>query len=292
MLKSMTGFGRGEDTVNGLHIIFEVKSVNHKFFETNTRITRGFMFIEERLKAYLQSKLSRGKVDVFLQIEHMGDADVQVQINHSVAAGYYNALKELQDTYLLPDGPSLGILSRCPDVLSIRSTPEDEDAVWQDVLQVVEPTTASLMRMRENEGARLKEDIQSKARRVLEMISRIEQLAPDSVVQYRQRLKERIEELLGDNRFDEQRVLTEVAIFADKAAVDEELVRLRSHFAQLEKLVESQQPVGRKIDFLVQEMNREVNTIGSKSQNTEIAYLVVDIKSEIEKIREQVQNVE
>lgn len=292
MLKSMTGFGRGEDTANGWHIVFEIKSVNHKFFEMNSRITRRYMFLEDKLKAYLQSRLSRGKLDVFLQIESMREASVEIQVNHSVAAGYYNALKELQESYSLPDGPSLSLLSRYPDVFTVYSPPEDEEEVWRTVLSVVGPTVDSMLQMREAEGRRLKDDIMAKAERVLELVSKVEEKAPETVAQYRRRLYERVQELLGDSRFDEQRILTEVAIFADKAAVDEEIVRLRSHFAQLEQLVNSDKPVGRKIDFLVQEMNREANTIGSKSQNTDIAYLVVDIKSEIEKIREQVQNVE
>lgn len=292
MLRSMTGFGRGEETIGTRHIVFEVKSVNHKYFEVNSRVTRGYLYLEEKLKAYLHQRVSRGKVDVFLQIENMGESAMQVEVNHSLAAGYYSALEELQQRYSLPDGPSLSLLSRYPEVLTVRKDPEDEEEVWQAVLQVVEPTVDSLLRMRETEGARLKADIMEKAGRILGLVDQVEALAPGTVAEYKERLQARIQDMLGDSRYDEQRVLTEVAIFADKVAVDEETVRLRSHFAQLEKLVESSEPVGRKIDFLVQEMNREANTIGSKSQNTSIAYLVVDIKSEIEKIREQVQNVE
>lgn len=292
MLRSMTGFGRGEETIGTRHIVFEVKSVNHKYFEVNSRVTRGYLYLEEKLKAYLHQRVSRGKVDVFLQIENMGESAMQVEVNHSLAAGYYSALEELQQRYSLPDGPSLSLLSRYPEVLTVRKDPEDEEEVWQAVLQVVEPTVDSLLRMRETEGARLKADIMEKAGRILGLVDQVEALAPGTVAEYKERLQARIQDMLGDSRYDEQRVLTEVAIFADKVAVDEETVRLRSHFAQLEKLVESGEPVGRKIDFLVQEMNREANTIGSKSQNTSIAYLVVDIKSEIEKIREQVQNVE
>lgn len=292
MLKSMTGYGRGEDTVEGRHIVFELKSVNHKYFELNSRITRGYAFLEERLKGYLQGKISRGKVDLFLQIENLEEAGVEVQINHSLAAGYYEALKALKEAYHLPDAPSLALLSRYPEIFAVHKTPEDEEAVWQAVMQVAAPAVESLLKMREAEGERLRADIMEKAGNILVMVEKVEELAPAAVNEYRERLQNRIQELLGSNRFDEQRVLTEVAVFADKSAVDEETVRLRSHFSQLEKLLDAQDPVGRKIDFLVQEMNREANTIGSKSQNTAIAYLVVDIKSEIEKIREQVQNVE
>lgn len=292
MLKSMTGYGRSEMTVGGRHIIFEIKSVNHKYFEFNSRISRGYLFLEDKLKAYLQGKLSRGKVDVFLQIETLEDADVQVQVNHSLAAGYYAALQELRERYILPDEPTLALLTRYGDIFSVHRAPENEEEIWQAVQQAAEPAVESFLRMREAEGARLREDILSKAQRILELVGQVEQETPQTVKEYQERLEAKIQELLGDAHFDEQRVLTEVAVFADKVAVDEETVRLRSHFQQLEKLIDSQEPVGRKIDFLVQEMNREANTIGSKSVNSRIAYLVVDIKSEIEKIREQVQNVE
>ncbi|MCI9544374.1 MAG: YicC family protein [Acutalibacter muris] len=292
MLKSMTGYGRGEGIVETRHIVFELKSVNHKFFEINPRVTRGYQFLEDRLKTYLHERISRGKVDLFLQIENLGESSVEVEVNHSLAAGYYRALSELQERYSLPDGPSLELLCRYQDIFTVHKAPEEEEAVWRQVLEIAAPTVDSFLRMREAEGERLRADIMEKAGNILSLVDKVEELAPGTVAEYRERLQGRIQELLSDSRFDEQRVLTEVAVFADKVAVDEETVRLRSHFAQLEKLANSDGPVGRKIDFLVQEMNREANTIGSKSQNTEIAYLVVDIKSEIEKIREQVQNIE
>ena len=292
MLRSMTGYGRGEATVDGCRIVFEIKSVNHKYFEFNSRISRGYLFLEDWLKAYVQSKISRGKVDVFLQIEPLEEADVQVLVNHALASGYLSALRELKERYQLPDEPTLALMSRYSDVFSVHKAPADEDAVWNAVRQVADMAIASFLKMRETEGARLQEDILEKAAEVITLVDQIEQITPETVESYRERLQGKIQELLQDNRFDEQRLLTEVAIFADKVAVDEETVRLRSHFQQLRKLVDSQGPVGRKIDFLVQEMNREANTIGSKSVNSQIAYLVVDIKALIEKIREQVQNVE
>ena len=292
MLRSMTGFGRGEDTIGGRHIVFEIKSVNHKYFEFNSRIPRGYLFLEDKLKAYIQGKISRGKVDVFLQIETLEETDVQVLVNHSLASAYVTALQELKERYQLPDEPSLALLSKYSDIFSVHKAPEDEDAVWEAVRQVADQAIASFLKMREAEGARLKADILEKAGEIVALVDQVERHTPETVEHYRERLKAKIEELLQDNRFDEQRVLTEVAIFADKVAVDEETVRLRSHFQQLQKLVDSDGPVGRKIDFLVQEMNREANTIGSKSLNSKIAYLVVDIKALIEKIREQVQNVE
>ena len=292
MLRSMTGYGRGEATVDGCRIVFEIKSVNHKYFEFNSRISRGYLFLEDRLKAYVQSKISRGKVDVFLQIEPLEEADVQVLVNHALASGYLSALRELKERYQLPDEPTLALMSRYSDVFSVHKAPADEDAMWNAVRQVADMAIASFLKMREAEGTRLQEDILEKAAEVITLVDQIEQITPETVESYRARLQGKIQELLQDNRFDEQRLLTEVAIFADKVAVDEETVRLRSHFQQLRKLVDSQGPVGRKIDFLVQEMNREANTIGSKSVNSQIAYLVVDIKALIEKIREQVQNVE
>lgn len=292
MLRSMTGYGRGEATIGGRRIVFEIKSVNHKFFEFNSRITRGYLFLEDKLKAYVQEKISRGKVDVFLQIETLEETDVQVLVNHSLASAYVKAFQELKDRYQLPDEVTLALLSKYSDMFSVHKAPENEEAIWEAVRQVADIAIESFLKMREAEGARLKADILEKAEDILALVDQVEQVTPETVENYRERLRTKIEELLGDNHFDEQRVLTEVAIFADKVAVDEETVRLRSHFQQLKKLVDSQGPVGRKIDFLVQEMNREANTIGSKSVNSKIAYLVVDIKALIEKIREQVQNVE
>lgn len=292
MLKSMTGYGRSEETIGGHHITFEIKAVNHKYFEFSSRVTRGYLFLEDKLKSYVQSRVARGKVDVFLQIETLEESDVQVLVNHSLASGYVQALQEIKDRYQFSEEIGLGLLTKYSDIFSVHRAPEDEDAVWKAVKQVADKAIDSFLAMREAEGERLKEDILSKAAKIISIVEKIEQESPETVKEYQKRLEAKIQELLQDNRFDEQRVLTEVAIFADKVAVDEETVRLRSHFNQLEKLVESNEPVGRKIDFLVQEMNREANTIGSKSVNSKIAYMVVDIKSEIEKIREQVQNVE
>ncbi len=292
MLKSMTGYGRSEEIIGGRHIIFEIKSVNHKFFEFNARLPRGYLFLEDKLKTYAQSRITRGKVDVFLQMETLEAADVKVMVNHSLAGAYASALRELKETYDLEGGVTLAELSGYPEVLSVHKAPEDEEAVWLAVLKAAEPAFASFLSMREAEGARLKQDLLEKAEKIEALVGEVEQTTPETVREYRERLQAKIEELLGDSRFDEQRVLTEVAVFADKVAVDEETVRLRSHIRQFRQLVGSQEPVGRKIDFLIQEMNREANTIGSKSINSKIAYLVVDMKSEIEKIREQVQNIE
>ena len=292
LIRSMTGYGRCEDNINGRHIVFEIKSVNHKFFDFSSRITRGYLFLEDKLKTYIQSKISRGKVDVFLQIETLEDADVTVVINHSLASGYYKALTELKDRYSLNEDVSLSKLSSYSDIFTIRKTPEDEDAIWEVVKIAADKAIESFIKMREAEGERLKIDILAKADKIISIVNQVEKLSPDTVSAYQMKLKAKVEELLGDNRYDEQRILTEVAIFADKVAVDEETVRLNSHFKQLNILMDSDEPVGRKMDFLLQEMNRETNTIGSKAANSKISYLIVDMKSEIEKIREQIQNIE
>lgn len=292
MLRSMTGYGRSENIIDGRHIIFEIKSVNHKFFECNARLPRSCMFLEDKLKTLVQGKISRGKVDVFLQLETLESTDTEVLVNHSLASAYVKALRELKEEYSLPDEVSLSLLARCPDLLSVRKAQEDEDALWAAVAEVAEAAIESFLEMRKSEGVRLQKDILEKAGRLEALVDEVEKITPETVAEYRERLQAKIEEMLGANHFDEQRVLTEVAVFADKVAVDEETVRLRSHIRQLRQLSESEEPVGRKIDFLVQEMNREANTIGSKSVNSKIAYLVVDMKSEIEKIREQIQNVE
>lgn len=292
MLRSMTGYGRSENIIDGRHIIFEIKSVNHKFFECNARLPRSCMFLEDKLKALVQGKISRGKVDVFLQLETLESTDTEVLVNHSLASAYVKALRELKEEYSLPDEVSLSLLARCPDLLSVRKAQEDEDALWAAVAEVAEAAIESFLEMRKSEGVRLQKDILEMAGHLEALVDEVEKITPETVAEYRERLQAKIEEMLGANHFDEQRVLTEVAVFADKVAVDEETVRLRSHIRQLRQLSESEEPVGRKIDFLVQEMNREANTIGSKSVNSKIAYLVVDMKSEIEKIREQIQNVE
>lgn len=288
----MTGYGRGETVSGGRHIVCEIKSVNHKYLEFGARLPRSYGFLEERLKGLVQSHLARGKVDVFLQIETLSEADVQVSVNHALAEGYVRALRELKETYALPDEVGLALLARTPDLFSVRKAPEDEEAVWQAVREAAEAALGSLCAMREAEGARLQKDLLEKAGNIEAMVDRVEEITPQTVREYRERLEAKIRELLEGESLDEQRVLTEVAVFADKVAVDEETVRLRSHVRQFCSLAQKPEPAGRKLDFLIQEMNREVNTIGSKSQNAQIAYLVVDLKSEIEKLREQVQNIE
>ncbi|MEE0806023.1 MAG: YicC/YloC family endoribonuclease [Acutalibacteraceae bacterium] len=292
MVKSMTGYGRCEETVGGRRITVELKSVNHKYFEFSPRVTRGYGFLEDKLKTYVQSRVARGKIDLFLSIETLEDADVIVSVNHSLAAGYIAALREITERYKLPDTVTVNSLSRYSDIFSVHKAPEDEEAIWAAVKTVLEKAVDAFIAMRETEGRRLYDDVMSRAAVILELVGKIEARSPETVKEYRERLEAKLREVLSDTTIDEQRILTEAAIFADKVAVAEETVRLRSHFEQLKALLNAEEPSGRKMDFLVQEMNRETNTIGSKASDSQIAYMVVDIKAEIEKIREQIQNIE
>lgn len=292
MVKSMTGYGRCEETVGGRRITVELKSVNHKYFEFSPRVTRGYGFLEDKLKSYVQSRVARGKIDLFLSIETLEDADVVVSVNHSLAAGYIAALREITERYKLPDTVTVNSLSRYSDIFSVHKAPEDEEAIWTAVQPVAEKAVDAFIAMRETEGSRLYEDVMARAAVILELVGKIEARSPETVKAYRERLEMKLREVLSDTAIDEQRILTEAAIFADKVAVAEETVRLRSHFEQLKSLLGAEEPSGRKMDFLVQEMNRETNTIGSKASDSQIAYMVVDIKAEIEKIREQIQNIE
>lgn len=294
MIKSMTGFGRCEAEINGREITVEVKSVNHRYFEFSCRTPRGYGFLDDKLKSYVNSRVSRGKIDMFVTIGANDEAPSEVTVNHQLVSGYLNAMKEISDTYGVENDVTVVSLSRFPDVFTVHKPAEDEEQITNDVLSVAKTALDSFISMRETEGEKMKADILGRANTILSIVGEIEERSPQTVAEYEERLLERIKQTLEDYEveIDEQRVLTEVAVFSDKVAVAEETVRLRSHFAQLEKFLEYDEPVGRKIDFIIQEMNREANTIGSKVQDAVLAHKVVDIKSEIEKIREQVQNIE
>lgn len=292
MIKSMTGFGRSEQKINGREISVEIKSVNHRYFEFNCKTSRGYAFLEEKLKAYVQQRVSRGKIDIYVSVVCAEETQANVTLNHSLAAGYVAALKEIAAAYGVQDDISVSSVARFADIFTVHKAQEDEDEVWQSVLPVLDSAMESFMNMRKAEGARMKDDVLSRSGTILSIVEQIDEQSPQTVAQYREKLEERLRELLESASVDEQRLLTEAAIFADKTAVAEETVRLRSHFSQLQKFMEAKEPVGRKIDFILQEMNREANTIGSKVQNAPLAHLVVEIKSELEKIREQIQNIE
>ena len=292
MVRSMTGYGRSQQTIDGLNIQVELKSVNHRYFEYGSRIPRAYNFLDDKLKSFLQTRVSRGKVDVTVYIEAAGDATAEVTVDHAVAKATLEALTELRDTYGLKDDISTMALARMPDVLKTRPVELDEEAVWNAVKTVLEEATDRFVAMREAEGEKLKADVLSRADFILEKVAVVEERNPQTVKEHMEKVEKRMRELLDTATVDEGRLLTEAALFADKIAVAEETVRLRSHIDQLHTLMDSKEAVGRKLDFLVQEMNREANTTGSKAQDLELARVVVDIKAELEKIREQIQNIE
>lgn len=292
MIKSMTGYGRAVSSNDAMTVTVEIKSVNHKFFEFTPKVYRAFSFIEDKLKNTLQQSISRGKVDCYVQIDLEADDGSVVEINHSLASGYLGAVRELCEKYGLEAGNSVELLTSHPDIFSVHKAPADEDSIWAAVEPVVNEAVKNFIAMRETEGEKLKADVLSRADVIISDVEFIEKRSPETVREYNEKLKARIKELIGDAAVDEQRLLNEAAVFADKIAVAEETVRLRSHIDQLHAFFESDEPVGRKLDFLVQEMNREANTIGSKASDIEIARRVINIKAEVEKIREQIQNIE
>ena len=292
MVKSMTGYGRGEQTVNGYNITVELRSVNNRYLDCNVRIPRLYLFAEEAIKARIQNSISRGKVDVFVTLESTGEQKLEVSLNKPVADGYHAALLELAETYGLSNDISVSLLSRFPEVLVAEKAEEDVEQMAKDICSVLDKALADFDQMRTREGGRLKDDILSRAGTIENKVALVEQRSPETVSEYRARLEARMSEVLSNTQLDPARILTEAAIFADKVAVDEETVRLRSHISQLREMLDKGGAVGRKLDFLIQEFNREANTIGSKCSDIEIARHVVDIKAEIEKIREQVQNLE
>ncbi len=292
MVKSMTGYGRAQQTIDNMNITVELKSVNHRFFEFFARVPRSFNYLEEQLKNYARSRIIRGKVEMYITVEMVDTALTEIEVNREFADSYVKALKALAEEYSLTDDISVSTVSRNSDVFKITTKEIDDEAVSKAVLTVAADAVDAFIAMRETEGKRLRADIESRAATILSKVEFVEKTSPETVKSYRERLEAKVRELLESANIDEQRIITETAIFADKVAVDEETVRLRSHIKQLGELLEKGDDIGKKLDFIVQEMNRETNTIGSKSQNIEIAQCVVDIKSEIEKIREQVQNIE
>lgn len=292
MIKSMTGYGKSEQTIDSLNVTVEIKSVNHRYFEFSARVPREYGFLEEKLKKYCNSLITRGKVECYVSVEDLEEREMEVNVNETLAVGYVKALKELSERFGLKDDISAVTLSRYPDVITLHKASEDEERIWNAVKTVAETAVSKFIEMRETEGSKLRGDILSRADYIIECVEFIEGRSPETVREYNEKLKQRMRELLGDAAVDEQRLLNEAAIYADKIAVDEETVRLRSHISQLREFMNSSEAIGRKLDFLVQEINREANTIGSKAQDVDIAKKVIAIKAEVEKIREQVQNIE
>ena len=292
MIRSMTGFGRAQGVLGGKDITVEIRSVNHRYFEFSARLPRAYSWLEEKLKGVAQGAASRGKVEVSLLIQTVEGSDAQVVVNTALAREYVEALRELGRELDLPDDLSLSAVARFGEIFTLRRAPDDEEEVQANVLAVAAQAAERFSQMRRAEGEKLREDILGRLLSIEERVAQVEERSPQTVAEYRQKLTARMEELLGKAAVEEQRILAEAAIVADRWAVDEETVRLRSHIAQLRSILDTPEAVGRKLDFLVQEMNREANTIGSKAQDVRIAQVVVEIKSEIEKIREQVQNIE
>lgn len=292
MIKSMTGFGREQGIVDGYEIQVEIRSVNHRYFEFSSRLPRSFSYLDEKLKSFVSERVSRGKVEVSVTISKTEGVEAEIEVNQEIAAGYVNALRNANIKLGLNDDLSLSDITRFPDVFKIQKVQDDEEVVWNAVKQVCFEALNKFIDMRITEGQKMYEDISSRLDFIEEKTNEIEKISPLISESYKNRLYSKIKETLEDRDIDEQRVLTEVAIFSDKIAVDEETVRLHSHVSQFRDLINSSEPVGRKLDFLVQELNREVNTIGSKAQDLSVTKTVVELKSEIEKIREQIQNIE
>lgn len=292
MIKSMTGFGRGHEVLNGRDITVEIRAVNHRYYEFSCRIPRSMSFIEEKLKTLLNGKISRGKVEVSVLVSNTDAPDEKVSINREVVRDYITALRSVKEELSLNDDLSLSHVMRIPDAFTVIKEETDEELLWGDIKTVAEQALERFISMREAEGERMKADLLARLDTIEGWVGIVEQRSPIIVEEYRKRLFDRMTEVLNGANVDESRILLEAGIFSEKTAVDEETVRLRSHIAQFRTMLCGEEPIGRKLDFLVQEMNRETNTIGSKVQDIEVTRLVVDQKSEIEKIREQIQNIE
>ena len=292
MIKSMTGYGSAKGVVDGLVISVELKSVNNRYLDASVRLPRSFLFAEESIKSRVQSHISRGKVDLFVSVDSSEANDVIVKVNEGLLKGYLEAIEHIAGEYALPRDLTALSVSRFPDVLTVEKKELDAEAINAGIGEIAERALQDFDAMRLREGEKLRDDVRNRLDVIRSLVEIVEAKSPETVTAYRRRLEQKMAEVLGTAGVDENRILAEAAIFADRIAVDEETVRLRSHMAQMDAMINGQSPIGRKLDFLIQEFNREANTIGSKCQNSEIAHVVVDLKSEIEKIREQIQNIE
>ena len=292
MIKSMTGYGRAVATVNGREFTVELRSVNNRYLDCNVKLPRMVSFAEEAVKQAVKAAVSRGKVDVYISIRSENANDTTITLNTAVLEGYLTAMRQMVSDYGVQDDISAAAVSRLPEVFTVDKPQVDEEQLQKDLLEVVAQALAGYDAMRCTEGQALDMDLRSRGNTILELVAQVEQGNAQTVIDYRARLEAKLKEVLAATNIDESRILTEAAIFADKVAVDEETVRLRSHLAQMNEMLTSGGAVGRKLDFLLQEMNREANTIGSKCTDVKLARIVVDIKAELEKIREQTQNIE
>ena len=292
MIKSMTGYGRAVETVNGREFTVEVRSVNNRYLDCSVRLPRILSFGEDAVKQAVKNAISRGKVDVYISVRSEGGDEVQVTLNKAVLESYLTAMRQMVADYGVADDISAANLSRLPEVFSLEKPQVDEEQLLNDLMTVVAKALEGYNAMRATEGEALDKDLRSRGETILQLVAQVEQGNAQTVIDYRTRLENKLKEVLANTALDESRILTEAAIFADKVAVDEETVRLRSHLQQMNDMLTNGGAVGRKLDFLLQEMNREANTIGSKCTDVALARIVVDIKAELEKIREQTQNIE
>ena len=288
----MTGYGRARQTLHDRDITVELRSVNHRYLDVNVKAPRIYGFLEEAAKSAVSKLIARGKVDVYISIDASASNDVCISVNHNLLENYLDALHEMRDQYGLTDDISVMRVARMPDVFSTEKQEADAEELTKDVMEVLQAAGEDFCAMRAREGVKMKEDILSRGQTILGWVADVEERSPKAVEEYRAKLTARMNEVLADTTIDPQRILAEAAIYADRTAVDEETVRLRSHISQLQSMTAEEKPIGRKLDFLIQEMNREANTIGSKANDIALAQIVVNIKSEIEKIREQIQNIE
>ena len=291
-VRSMTGYGRAQKLIENKEITVELRSVNHRFLEYSSRVPRAYAYLEDKLKNLVKESVSRGKLDVSLSVQTVGGNDTQVVINHDLAKSYLEALQDLSEDLQIKNDVTVSQMARFSDIFSVIRVEDDEEAMWNAVKETAQEAIGNFVSMREVEGEKMRQDLLYRLELIEKMVQRVEELSPQTVENYSKRLYAKMQEVLQNNAVDEQRLITEVAIFSEKIAVAEETVRLGSHIQQFREILDSGEPVGRKLDFLVQEINRETNTIGSKAQDLEVARIVVDLKSEIEKIREQIQNIE
>ena len=290
---SMTGYGKGEDENELYRFKTEIKSVNHRYNDISVKLPRQISYLEEDIKKKAKEKLLRGKIDIYINLEYLGESQTDIQIDKQLAKSYYNMLAELKENLDLEDEISLNNILNIPDIVKTKKREIDEENIWETLNNALNLALENIINMRKIEGVELKNDILSKVDMIEQYIDIIEERSPEVVIEYKVKLNERINELLdNDTVLDKERLSTDVAFFADKASIDEEIVRLKSHIKQLKLILEEDESIGRKLDFLIQEFNREINTIGSKSSDIIITSHVVNLKSEIEKIREQIQNIE
>jgi len=292
MIRSMTGFGRAREIVDGRDILVEIRSVNHRYFEFTAKLPRSYIYLEDKIKQLVQARTGRGKIEISLSIYNVSGKETQITVNQPVVENYITALRGIKEDLNLADNLSLSDVFRMTDAFNVLKADTDEDEIWRAVSAVTASALERFITMRENEGRRIKTDLLEKVSLIESKTAEVERLSPETTENYRKRLFDKLREILENTQIDEQRVLLEAAVFAEKTAVDEEIVRLNSHIAQLREMLDGEDIVGRKLDFLVQEINREINTIGSKAQDLRITKIVVDLKSELEKIREQIQNIE